>query len=104
MYSRPADRCESLNANTAEREVLDPLVAPGMKEGHYLTTHWIDASQVRAFAEIAAMTSEGKAVNVITSTMLLRNNMLDVVRQLAILLAKQAIFAPVVCSTPDKVA
>ena len=47
------------------------------------------------------MTSEGGVVNVIRSTMLLRNDMLDVVLQLAILLAEQAIFAPVVRSTPD---
>jgi hypothetical protein len=103
MYSRPASCSESLNANTVDREVLDSLVAPGMKERHYLTTHRIDASQVRAFEEIGAMTSEGEVVNVISSTMLLRNDMLDVVGQLAILLAKQAIFASVVRSMPDKV-
>jgi hypothetical protein len=103
MYSRPADRRQSLNPHTAEHEVLAPLVAPGMKEGHHLTTHRIDTCQIRAFAEIAAVTSEGEVVNIIRSTMLLRYDMLDVVRQLAILLTEQAILTAVVRSTPDKV-
>ena len=49
------------------------------------------------------MTSESEVVNIISSTMLLRNDMLDVVRQLTILLTQQAILTAVVRSTPDKV-
>jgi hypothetical protein len=103
MYGCPANRCESLNPHTTKHKVLNPVVAPGMKEGHYLTTQRVYACQVRALAEIAAVTGEGEVVNVIRSTMLLRKDMLDVVSQLGMLLPEQAIFALVVCSTPDKV-
>jgi len=49
------------------------------------------------------VTSESEVVNIISSTMPLRNDMLDVVRQLTILLTQQAILTAVVRSTPDKV-
>jgi hypothetical protein len=50
------------------------------------------------------VTGEREIVSVIAPAMLLGDDMLDVVSQLAVLLAEQAILATVVRSSPDKVA
>jgi len=74
-----------------------------MKESHELTTNWVHACEIRAFVEITTVAGQGKVVNVVAPAMLLRNNMLDVVRQVTVLLPEQAILTTIGRSTPDKV-
>jgi hypothetical protein len=74
-----------------------------VEEGHNFTIDWIHAREVRAFAKIAAVAGQREVVNVIAPPVLLGDDMLDVVRQLAVLLAQQAILTTVICSSPDKV-
>src|SRR5690348_1384553 len=83
--------------------VLIPLLAPRVEDGHNLTTDWVHACEIRALAEIAAVAGQREIVNVVAPAMLLGNEMLDVVRQSAVLLAQQAILTTVVRSSPDKV-
>jgi hypothetical protein len=85
-----------------KQKVVAPLVAPGVEEGHKFTGECIDTREVRAFVEITVVAGQREIVNVIAPAMLLRNYMLDVVSQLAVLLAEQAILATVGRSSPDK--
>jgi hypothetical protein len=86
-----------------KQEVLSPTLAPRVEEGHKLATDRIHARQVRALAKIAAMAGQRKIVNVVAPAMLPGDDVLDVVRQLAVILAQQAILAAVARSLPDKV-
>jgi hypothetical protein len=103
VHGRPADGRDAFDANAPKQKVLSPLVAPRVKERHELTTDWIHACEIRAVAEITAVAGQGEIVSVVTPAMLLRNDMLDVVHQAAVLLAEQAILTTVVGSTPDHV-
>jgi len=97
------DRRHPLDTYALKQKVLTPPVAPGVEEGHKLTADGIYAREVRALAKIAAMAGQREVVNVIAPAVLLGDDMLDVVRQLAVLLAQQAILATVIRSSADKV-
>jgi broad specificity polyphosphatase/5'/3'-nucleotidase SurE len=86
-----------------KQEVLRPLVTSGVKEGHNLAADWIHAGEIRALLEIAAMAGKRKIVHVVTPAVLPGNDMLDVVCELAMLLAQQAVLATVVRSPPNEV-
>jgi hypothetical protein len=83
--------------------MLSPAVAPGVEEGYKLTADGIHAREVRALAEVAAVAGQREIVNVIAPAVLFGDDMLDVVRQLAVLLTQQAILATVVSPAADKV-
>jgi len=86
-----------------KQEVLGPLVTSGVKERDNLTADWIHACEIRALLEIAAVAGQRKIVDVVTPAVLLGNDMLDVVGELAMLLAQQAILATVVRSPSNEV-
>jgi hypothetical protein len=83
--------------------MLSPAVAPGVEEGYKLTADGIHAREVRALAEVAAVAGQREIVNVIAPAVLFGDYMLNVVSQLAVLLAQQAILATVIRPAPDKV-
>jgi hypothetical protein len=83
--------------------VLGPAVAPGIEETRNLTTDWIQASEIRALVQIAAVAGKGKVAHVVTPAVLPGDYMFDVVDKFAMLLAKQAILATVVRSPPDEI-
>jgi hypothetical protein len=83
--------------------MLSPTVAPGVEEGHKLTAEGIHAREVRALAKVAAVAGQRQIVNVIAPTVLFGDDMLNVVRQLAVLLTQQAIFTTVIRPAADKV-
>jgi hypothetical protein len=90
------------DAYTTKQKVLSPPFAPGVEKRHKLTTEGIHACKVRAFAKITAVTGQREIVDVIAPAMLLRDDMLDVMRQLAVRLGQQAILATVFRSAPNK--
>jgi len=103
VRGRSTDGSNAFDPNAPQEKVLRPVVAPRMKERHELTTNWIHACEIRAFVEITTVAGQGKVVNVVAPAMLLRNDMLDVVRQVTVLLPERAILTTVGRSTPDKV-
>jgi hypothetical protein len=103
MHGCATDGRNPLDMNAPKQKVLGPPVAPGVEEGHKLTTDGVHAREVRALAKIAAVAGQRKVINVIASAVLLGDDMLDVVRQLAVLLAQQAILATMIRSSSDKV-
>jgi hypothetical protein len=51
--------------------------------------------------KVASVTSKGQIVDVIGPTVLLSENVFDMVREWAVLLAKPAVFAPIVRTPAD---
>jgi hypothetical protein len=92
-----------LDTNAEKQKMLSPAVAPGVEEGHKLTTDGIHAREVGALAKVAAVAGQREIFNVIAPAVLFGDDMLNVVRQLAVLLAQQAILATVIRPAPDKV-
>jgi len=81
---------EPFDADAQQDKAFSPAVAPRVEERLDLATHRIDAreiSLVRALLEIAALASQRE---VVASAVLLRDDVLDVVRYSAVLLAEQA--------------
>jgi hypothetical protein len=74
-----------------------------VEEGQKLAADRIHAREVRAFAEIAAVAGQREIVNVVAPAMLFGDDMLDVVRQVAVFLAEQAVLTTVARSSPDRV-
>src|SRR5947209_15524334 len=64
----------------------------------------IDSCQVRTLMKITAMACERKIVRIIGSTVLFRDDVLDMMSQFAVLLAQLAIFASLVSAAPYEVA
>ncbi len=86
-----------------KQEVLGPPVTSGVKEEDNLTTSWIHACEIRALLEIAAVAGQRKIVDGVTPAVLPGDDMLDVVCELAMLLAKQAVLATVARSPLNQV-
>jgi hypothetical protein len=103
VHGRPADGCEPFDADASKHKVFSPLVAPRTEEEYRLAGGRVEAREVRALGEIAALAGQGELVNVVAAAMLPRDDMLDVVRQVAVLLAEQAILTRVVRPSTDKV-
>jgi hypothetical protein len=57
-----------------------------MEQPHQFTAYGVNACQIRSLSEVTAMTRQGKVLVTIGPTVLLRNYVLDVVRQVAIFL------------------
>ena len=64
------DRRETLDDRSPEAEVIEPTVMPRIKQWHNLASNRIDASQVRAFAEIAAVAGKGQIAEIVGPSML----------------------------------
>jgi hypothetical protein len=75
--------------------MIEPAIAPRVEQRDDLPCNRIDAGQVRALAEIAAVTGEGQITRIIAPTVLARYYVLDVMGKRADLLRKETIFATV---------
>jgi hypothetical protein len=84
--------------------VIVPFVAAGMEERRDLSANGVDTRQVRTLPEITAMASQRQVLGFVRATVLLRDNMLHVVSQLAVLLSKLAILTTIIRATTDEVA
>jgi len=73
-----------------------------VKKRDDLARCWIDACEVRAFPKVAAMTRQRKVLGNVAPSVLLRENMLDVMREVAVFLPQQAILAAVMGAFPHK--
>ena len=82
--------------------MIGPTVASRMEQGGNLSSNWIDAGQVRALAQIAAVTCEVQIAVIIVPLMLARNYVLDVMSKRATVLRKAAILAAVSRSGSDE--
>jgi hypothetical protein len=75
-----------------------------MEERHDLSANGVDARQVGTLPEITAMASQCQVLAFVGAAVLLRDNVLDVVGQLAVLLSELAILTTIGCTAPDEVA
>jgi hypothetical protein len=82
--------------------MIEPTVTPRVKQRDNLARNRIDTGQVRAFAEVAAMTCKGQIAVVISPAMLAGYDVPDVMRQGTAILRQEAIFAAVPGSGPDQ--
>ena len=83
--------------------MISPTVVPRVEEGHKLTADGIHSREVGALAKVAAMAGQREIINVIAPAVLFGDDMFNVVRELAVILGQQAIFAAVIRPAPDKV-
>jgi hypothetical protein len=79
VYSGSANGCDAFDTNAAGDKVLSPAVPSRVKERHELTAGGIHAREIGTFAEIATVAGEREIVNVIAPSVLLGNDVLDVV-------------------------
>ena len=93
-----------MEEHSVQSKMMVPMVATGIEEWHDFRGQGIDARQVGAFSRITAVTGERQIVGFVGSEMLLGDNVLDVVCQLAVLLSKQAVLTTIVRAAPDEVA
>jgi hypothetical protein len=73
-----------------------------VKQNLYLARHRVDSTEVRAFVQIAAVASEREILDVIAAAVLAGDNVFDLMRHRAKLLAKLAVLAAISCPVPDK--
>jgi hypothetical protein len=73
-----------------------------MKQNLYLARHRVDSTQVWAFVQIAAMASERKIFNIIAAAVLTGDNVFDLMRRRAMLLAELAVLATISGPLADK--
>jgi hypothetical protein len=74
-----------------------------MKKPDDLPGVTIDSGQVWTLVKVAAVTCESEIIHVIGSTVLLRDDVLDMMPQFAVFLAQLAVFATLVSATPYQV-
>jgi hypothetical protein len=70
-------RC-TLDKRSEQLEMIGPTVASRVEQRDNLARDRIDAGQVRAFAQIAAVTGEGQILVIVAPTVLARNYVFDV--------------------------
>jgi hypothetical protein len=73
-----------------------------VKQNLYLARYWVDSAEVWAFVKIAAMASERKIFDIIAAAVLTGDNVFDLMRHRAMLLAKLAVLATISCPVADK--
>jgi hypothetical protein len=75
-----------------------------MKERHDFSANGVNTRQVGTFLQITTVASQRQVPGFVGTAMLLGDNVLDVVRQLDVLLRELAILTAIVRATPDEVA
>ena len=75
-----------------------------MEQGDDVTLDWIDTGQVRALAEIAALTGEREIFGGIGTAVFTGEDVFDVVDQLAVLLPEETILAAITRTVAYQVA
>jgi hypothetical protein len=73
-----------------------------MKQNFYLPRHRIDSAQIRTFVKITPMASERKIFDIIAAAVLTGDNVFDLMRCHAMLLAKPAVLATISGPLADK--
>ena len=81
-------------------KMLVPLVAARMKQPRDFSCSWINTWQIRAFEPIASIASPGEIVDVISATVLVRHDVLNVKRKKDGGRRKKAILAMVASARP----
>lgn len=80
-------RSQPLNIRSPENKVAGPAVAARVKESGDLAGQRVDSGQVRTLVQVTPMTGQRKIRENIETTMLFRNDVLDVVEHISIGLA-----------------
>ncbi len=73
-----------------------------MKQNFYLARHRVDSTEVWALVQIAAMAGKRKIFDIIAAAVLTGDNVLDLMRHGAMLLAKLAVLATISGPVTDK--
>jgi hypothetical protein len=79
----------------SHREVIGPSIAARMKQQLHAGCKRVDSAEIRPFAQIAVMACQREISGVVRTAMLPRNDVFDVMRDFAMLLVEQAVFATV---------
>src|SRR5262249_18228685 len=99
---RSAGRCQAVDGNASEYEMVGPPVAPRVVERYEVAGHRVDPGQVRRLVQVTAVAGEDEVFGVVGAAVLLGDDVLDVVRQDAMPLTEKAAFTTVVRATPDE--
>jgi len=70
-------------------------VSPGVKQNLYLACYRVDSTEVRAFVQIAAMASKRGIFDIVAAAVPTGDNVFDLMRHRAMLLAKLAVLATI---------
>jgi hypothetical protein len=94
-YSGPAHGGDANHAATLLPEMLAPYILPRMEQAAHFLAVGVDASEIRTFVQIAVRTCQSKVFRDSGSSVLPRDNMLNVEGHNTIHLGEAAVFAPV---------
>src|SRR5262245_49499317 len=84
--------------------MVRPPTLSRMKQARELMRLGVDSSQVWTFMKVAAVACERQIFHVIGSAVLFGDDVLDVMRQFAVLLSQMAVFAAFVSTTMHELA
>ena len=82
--------------------MVRPDVAPGMEERDDVSTLGVDTGEVWPLVEVAAVAGQGEIRRVVWASVLLRHDVLDVMREPALFLAEQAVLVAILRSLADE--
>ncbi len=82
--------------------MVRPDIAPGMKDRHNLAGRRVDTRQVWSLVGVAAVAGESEIVWGVSPAVLLCDDVFDVMREPALFLPEQAVFAAVSGTLADK--
>jgi hypothetical protein len=99
---RPADSRLSKNVYAAPRKVVFPALVSRMKQLRHPIRLRVNARQVRAFVKITVNASQSQIVEIITTAVEFRENVLDVQDcQRRVVLMQLAVLATIAGALPD---
>jgi hypothetical protein len=101
-YRRSTCSALSLDHQPSESKVIGPAVSPRMEEHDNVAAEKIDACQVRTLVPIAVVASQSEIARFVSTAVLPRHNVLDMMRRVKMSVGKQAILAPAPSHAPDK--
>ena len=94
-----------MNLTNSQREMVRPGIFAGMKQRDDFIRFGIDAAEVRSLVGVAAIASQAKILEIVITSVLLGNNVLDVKgKESGCFLWDQAILAPLAGTPPDSFA
>ena len=98
----PPRRCQAHNLRSSDHEMVRPPVLARMEKSHNSVGLWVNTAEIRPFIQITTITSRQRLAG--SSRVLLRNDMLDMERNLDRILWQSAVFATLTRSLSDQVA
>ena len=96
--------CEALDIRSLKAKMSLPLVTTRMKQSHYFSCSRVDTCYVGTFAKITAVACKCKIVDFVGAAVLFGDNVLNVMRQFAVLLRQAAILATILGTLANKMA